>query len=156
MDKLFIDSLNGVLHNPNGTPLANLLNFLSLVKEECGKGSWVGLYIYSKKDDVLLLGPFQGKEACLSIKPGKGVVGECFNKRAPIYIKDVSLIENYISCDAATKSEYVYPLINNKGQVVAIFDIDSSELDGLNEKLLFLKKCAELLNGIIEEIEDFI
>lgn len=156
MDDIYVDPYYKIMDTTDGSFLGRLLNLLSLAKEECGEGSWVGLYIYDEYRNLLLLGPFQGKEACLQIKPGKGVVGECFNKRVPIYVKDVSTLTNYISCDAATKSEYVYPIMNKRGNVSAVFDVDSPELDGLKDKLPFLEKLGNILKIYHEEIFDLV
>lgn len=141
--KLSIDEISLTLKNSNGTPLANLLNALSLAKEVLGEGSWVGFYLYSKEKKKLLLGPFQGKEACLSIEPGKGVVGSCFSSQEEIYVPDVKLLANYICCDPEARSEFVYPLKDEDGYVYAVFDVDSAEIDGLKDFLPFLRHFAE-------------
>lgn len=138
-----IDEISVTLNDQNGTPLANILNSLSLVKSMLGKDSWVGFYLYSKDRKKLLLGPFQGTEACLSIEPNKGVVGACFSSKGEIYVPDVNLLENYICCDPIAKSEFVYPLFDEIGEVYAVFDVDSPEIDGLKDFLPFLREFAE-------------
>lgn len=144
---LSIDQISITLNDSNGAPLANLLNALSLLKEELGKGSWVGFYIYSEEREKLLLGPFQGKEACLAIEPEKGVVGSCFSSQEEIYVPDVNLLENYICCDPSSRSEFVYPLIDDEGNVFAVFDVDSPKIDGLKDFLPFLRKFAEAVKA---------
>lgn len=143
----FIDGILNTLNDTNGTSLSNLLNALSLAKEKLGEGSWVGFYIYSKEKKKLLLGPFQGKEACLLIEPGKGVVGSCFSSKEEIYVPDVNLLTNYISCDPLTQSEFVYPLKDDDGNVYAIFDVDSDKQDGLKDFLPFLREFAEAVKA---------
>jgi len=143
MDIAIIDSLTSEL-NGSGNFLAKLLNSLSLVREALGQGAWVGLYVYDGKDNVLNLGPFQGTPACESIKPGKGVVGTCYAAKRPMYVPDVSLFPGYISCDSKTQSEAVFPIIY-QDQVIAVFDIDSNEKDGLKNDLEILSKIAFLI-----------
>ena len=125
-------------------PLIKLLNSLAMVRKELGEGAWVGFYVYSKKDDALLLGPFQGSPACERIAIGKGVVGASFLEKEDIYVKDVHDFPGYISCDAGAKSEAVFYY------ETAIFDIDSSMLDGLNPiDLEILKEIGQLLYPLL-------
>lgn len=138
-----IDEILLSLKDPNGTPLGNILNSLSLLKESLGEGVWVGFYIYSKERKKLLLGPFEGSEACLSIEPNRGVVGSSFASQKEIYVPDVNQLTNYICCDYRTRSEFVYPLKNDAGEIYAIFDIDSPKLDGLKDFLPILREYAE-------------
>lgn len=144
-----IDEILMGLKDPNGTPLANLLNSISMVKETLGEGSWVGFYLYSENNGRLLLGPFQGKEACLSIQPGRGVVGTCFSSKSEIYVPNVNLFSNYISCDPLTRSEFVFPLMDEEGNVYAIFDVDSDKEDGLKDFLPFLREFAKAVNSTL-------
>jgi L-methionine (R)-S-oxide reductase len=143
MDKQIIASINGAL-NGEGNFLAKLLNSLSLVKESLGEGSWVGLYVYDDKTNQLNLGPFQGSPACMSIRPGKGVVGTSYAAKKPMYVPNVALFPGYISCDSRVRSEAVFPIVYNK-QVVAIFDVDSMQEDGLKADLGILSQIATLL-----------
>lgn len=145
MEQSFIDQVFIELQNPNGSPLGNILNALSLIKEMVGDGSWVGIYLYDEGSEVLRLGPFQGKEACVLIKPHKGLVGECFCRNEEIYAPDVNLQSNYISCDPSTLSEYVCPLQKADGSPFGVFDIDSPKLDGLKELIPILKTISEVL-----------
>lgn len=147
MNLSFIDQLNRELNNESGTPLANTLNVLSMIKQTIGEGAWVGLYIYDESIKALRLGPFQGKEACLLIKPKRGLVGLCFSRNEEIYAPNVNELTNYISCDPLTLSEFVFPLRKDNGDVFAVFDIDSPKIDGLSDFLPFLKECAKTLNS---------
>jgi L-methionine (R)-S-oxide reductase len=143
MNKEIIDSISSEL-NGSGNFLAKLLNSLSLVKEALGEGAWVGLYVYDEKENVLNLGPFQGSPACESIKPGKGVVGTCYAAKRPMYVPDVALFPGYISCDSKVKSEAVFPIVY-QDQVIAVFDVDSMQKDGLKNDLEILSKVASLI-----------
>lgn len=142
MEKSIVDSVRQEL-NGSGNYLAKLLNALSLVKESLGEGAWVGLYIYDEKDNILNLGPFQGSPACETIKPGKGVVGTCYAAKRAMYVDDVHRFPGYISCDNRVLSEAVYPLMY-QDQVIAVFDIDSCQLDGLKNDLEILSEIANL------------
>lgn len=143
MDKEIIASLLSTM-NGEGNFLAKLLNMLSLVKESLGEGSWVGLYVYDEKTNQLNLGPFQGSPACVTIRPGKGVVGTSYAAKKPMYIPDVSLFPGYISCDSRVQSEAVFPIVYHE-QVVAIFDVDSMAKDGLKDDLGILSQIAALI-----------
>jgi len=124
-------------------PLSKLNNALALLKEELGENSWVGLYLFDEKKNVLFLGPFQGSPACEEIKPGKGVVGTCYAAKRPLYIDDVKKFPGYIACDSKTKSEAVFPLKLGE-DVIGVFDIDSPKLDGLKDDLKILEEASSL------------
>jgi GAF domain-containing protein len=123
--------------------LSKLNNALALLKEELGENSWVGLYLFDEKKNVLFLGPFQGSPACEEIKPGKGVVGTCYAAKRPLYIDDVKKFPGYIACDSKTKSEAVFPLKLGE-DVIGVFDIDSPKLDGLKDDLKILEEASSL------------
>ena len=105
-----------------------LFNLLSMTKQELGEGSWVGLYLF--RDGILYLGPFQGTPACEKILPGKGVVGECFQKQIPVSVEDVVSYPNYICCDSSAVSEICLPLPNKAG----VLDIDLPYSHRFNEE----------------------
>lgn len=149
MDNTILDSIKNEL-NGSGSSLAKLLNTLALVKEALGEGSWVGLYVYQEETNTLNLGPFQGSPACESIKPGKGVVGSSYAAKRAMYVADVSKFPGYISCDSRVKSEAVYPIIYNE-QVIAVFDVDSPNLDGLKNDSAVLDQVALLLGEFSPE-----
>ena len=123
--------------------LSKLNNALALLKEELGENSWVGLYLFDEKKNVLFLGPFQGSPACEEIKPGKGVVGTCYAAKRPLYIDDVKKFPGYIACDSKTKSEAVFPLKLGE-DVIGVFDIVSPKLDGLKDDLKILEEASSL------------
>ena len=84
--------------------------------------NWVGFYLV--KDDNLLLGPFQGKVACVNIEKGKGVCGTAYEKDETIVVDDVHKFEGHIACDSASNSEIVIP-IHSDNEVIGVLDIDS-------------------------------
>ena len=85
--------------------------------------NWAGFY-FLKSDDELVLGPFQGKPACVRITVGRGVCGTAVEKRQSILVEDVHAFPGHIACDAASRSELVVPLLQD-GRVVGVIDLDS-------------------------------
>jgi len=105
--------------------IANLANISAVLKEQF-QWLWVGFYI--RKDDELVLGPFQGPVACTRIAMGKGVCGSTAEKRETIIVPDVDQFPGHIACSSASRSEIVVPLVV-KGETVLVLDVDSIELD---------------------------
>lgn len=105
--------------------IANLANISAVLMEQF-KWLWVGFYI--RKDDELVLGPFQGPVACTRIAMGKGVCGSTAEKRETIIVPDVDQFPGHIACSSASRSEIVVPLVVN-GETVLVLDVDSTELD---------------------------
>ncbi len=109
--------------------IANMANITAALKETFG-WLWVGFYLVKK--DQLVLGPFQGPIACTRIGYGKGVCGTSWREKKTIIVPDVDEFPGHIACSSASRSEIVVPLIRNK-EVLAILDIDSSELDQFDQ-----------------------
>ena len=98
---------------------------------------WVGFYLV--ENEKLILGPFQGPLACTEIKFGKGVCGTAWSRGETIIVKDVHQFPGHIACSSETNSEIVLPVIDSKGRVVAVLDIDSTEFsyfDNIDQKYL--------------------
>eukprot|EP01088_Endostelium_zonatum_P004162 TRINITY_DN15381_c0_g1_i1.p1 TRINITY_DN15381_c0_g1~~TRINITY_DN15381_c0_g1_i1.p1 ORF type:complete len:186 (-),score=36.21 TRINITY_DN15381_c0_g1_i1:16-573(-) len=96
--------------------------------------NWVGLYRVNKNvQNQLILGPFQGKIACVKIAKGKGVCGTCWSRGTTVLVPNVHEFPGHIECDSVSESEIVLPIIVNN-QVVAVLDIDSPVLNGLNNE----------------------
>ena len=125
--------------------IANLSNVSALLNTELTDINWVGFYLL--KDDKLILGPFQGKPACVTISLGKGVCGTAVSTDSLQLVKDVHAFPGHIACDSASNSEIVLPLHDKSDKVVAVLDIDSptlgrfSEADG--EGILLLQPVLE-------------
>src|SRR5439155_22181531 len=81
------------------------------------------------KGGELVLGPFQGRPACVRIAFGRGVVGTAAEKRTTIRVADVNEFPGHIVCDAASKSEIVVPLVSDDSHLLGVLDVDSPELD---------------------------
>ncbi len=105
--------------------IANLSNVSALLNEYLADINWVGFYIM--RDGELVLGPFQGKVACIRIPVGRGVCGTAAATKATQRIDDVHAFPGHIACDSASNSELVVPVIVNDN-VVAVLDIDSPKL----------------------------
>lgn len=109
---------------------ANLANISALLNMNLDNINWVGFYLL--KDNQLVLGPFQGKVACVRIDLDKGVCGKAFSTNSIQRIADVHEFPGHIACDAASQSEIVVP-INHNGNTVAVLDIDSPITNRFNE-----------------------
>jgi len=124
-----------------------LSNASALINESMKDLNWAGFYLV--KDGALLLGPFQGKIACVNIAKGKGVCGTAFEKDETQLVKNVHEFPGHIACDSASNSEIVVPIHQN-GEVIAVLDIDSPLLERFDETdkeglEAFVKKLEELI-----------
>lgn len=104
--------------------IANLSNASALLFEELKDINWAGFYLWDQTDEELILGPFQGKVACIRIENGKGVCGTAFKTGETIVVPDVHEFPGHIACDAASESEIVIPLIKD-GKKIGVLDIDA-------------------------------
>jgi GAF domain-containing protein len=102
--------------------VANTANMAALLYNGLPEVNWAGVYF--ARNSELVLGPFQGKPACVRIAWGNGVVGTAAARAAAIIVPDVDQFPGHIACDAASRSELVVPLVA-RGRVVAILDLDS-------------------------------
>ncbi len=106
--------------------LANLANTSALLFSELRDVNWVGFYLCEGSE--LVLGPFQGKPACVRIPLGKGVCGTAADQRRVIVVPDVHEFPGHIACDASSRSEVVIPMIIPDGTLVGVLDVDSPVL----------------------------
>ncbi|MCJ8295905.1 MAG: GAF domain-containing protein [Colwellia sp.] len=111
--------------------IANMANISALLFECLADVNWVGFYRLI--DDELVLGPFQGKVACIRIPVGKGVCGTCVSTGDVQRIADVHQFDGHIACDASSNAELVVP-VKVAGKVVAILDIDSTAFGRFDEQ----------------------
>ena len=102
--------------------VANLANASALLWEHLDTINWAGFYMM--EEGALVLGPFQGKTACIRIPVGKGVCGTAVAENATQLVPDVHLFPGHIACDCASNSEIVVPIRKN-GEVIGVLDIDS-------------------------------
>ena len=127
--------------------IANLSNASALLNMELTDINWVGFYLLYESE--LILGPFQGKPACVTIPVGKGVCGTAVFTDSIQLVKDVHEFPGHIACDSASKSEIVMPLHDNSGNTVAVLDIDSPTTGRFTEAD---KKGILLLQPVLEEL----
>lgn len=102
--------------------IANLSNASALLNESMSDINWLGFYLI--KQNELLLGPFQGKPACVHIPIGKGVCGTAVSEAKVLRIDDVNEFPGHIACDAMSQSEIVLPIYQN-GEIMGVLDIDA-------------------------------
>ena len=103
-------------------PISNLANVSALLWQEFPNINWAGFYMMD--DGALVLGPFQGKTACIRIPVGKGVCGTAVAENATQLVPDVHLFPGHIASDCASNSEIVVP-IRKGGEVIGVLDVDS-------------------------------
>lgn len=111
--------------------VAALSNISALVMDTLPNLNWAGFYLM--RGGRLVVGPFQGKPACIHIDPGKGVCGTAVSRNETIAVPDVHLFPGHIACDSASESEIVIPVREN-GQVRAVMDIDSPVKNRFSEE----------------------
>ncbi len=116
--------LQGLVHGESDW-IANTANFSSLIFCTMPGLNWAGFY-FLKTEDELVLGPFQGKPACIRIKKGRGVCGSTVVKGEPIVVPDVHAFPGHIACDANSRAELVVPVFS-KGEIIGVFDLDSPQ-----------------------------
>lgn len=123
--------------------IANLANITAALKQTFDF-FWVGFYLV--KEDMLVLGPFQGPIACTRIQYGKGVCGTAWQERQTPVVPDVEQFPGHIACSSDSKSEIVVPILKGE-KVIAVLDIDSNTLNTFDEIDAFYleKACKEII-----------
>ena len=124
-------------------PIANMANAAALLWQCMDTINWAGFYLL--ENDTLVLGPFQGKPACIEIPVGKGVCGTAVAAGKTIRVDDVHAFPGHIACDCDSRSEIVIPLRKN-GRILGVLDIDSPVLGRFtSEDQIGLELFAEVL-----------
>ena len=106
--------------------VANAANFAALVFHALPDINWCGFYFLDGAE--LVVGPFQGKPACIRIALGRGVCGIAAERRTTQVVADVNAHPNHIFCDGASRSEIVVPLVRADGTLLGVWDVDSPSL----------------------------
>src|SRR5579862_9688541 len=119
------EELGGLLGGENDF-VANAANTAALIFDALPDLNWAGFYFL--KDSELVVGPFQGKPACVRIALGKGVCGTAAVERKTLIVPDVEAFPGHIACDAASRSEIVVPLIAGR-ELLGVLDLDSPKLE---------------------------
>jgi GAF domain-containing protein len=131
---------------PNFIPV--LSNASALIFENLEELNWAGFYLMNKGS--LLLGPFQGKTACIRIPLGKGVCGTAAEKDETVVVKDVHEFPGHIACDSASNSEIVVP-IHSEGKIVGVLDLDSTKFGRFSDAdKQGLEAFVKTLESVIE------
>jgi L-methionine (R)-S-oxide reductase len=123
------EELTGLLRGESDL-VANAANTAALVFDALPDLNWAGFYFL--KEGELVVGPFQGKPACVRIALGKGVCGTAAAQRKTIVVPDVDAFPGHIACDAASRSEIVVPLLAGD-ELLGVLDIDSPRLARFND-----------------------
>ncbi|MBQ4591320.1 MAG: GAF domain-containing protein [Clostridia bacterium] len=118
--------IGGVPH-----PIANLANASALLFQTLDGLNWAGFYLM--ENGILVLGPFQGKTACIEIPVGKGVCGTAVARGETVLVKNVHEFPGHIACDSASNSEIVVPVHKN-GEIIGVLDIDSPLIGRFTEE----------------------
>ncbi len=125
--------------------IANLANAAALLFNSLPDLNWAGFYLL--KDGELVVGPFQGKPACVRIAMGKGVCGTAAQRRSTVMVANVHEFAGHIACDAASNSEIVVPMIR-EGELLGVLDIDSPKFERFDEQdQAGLEKFVRILLG---------
>jgi L-methionine (R)-S-oxide reductase len=115
------DQARGLLHGERDR-IANAANFAALVYHALGDLNWAGFYFFDGNE--LVVGPFQGKPACVRIALGAGVCGTAATTRQTQVVRDVDAFPGHIACDSASRSEIVVPLFDGE-HLIGVWDVDS-------------------------------
>ena len=118
------EQARGLLHGERDR-IANAANFAALVYQALPDLNWAGFYFFDGNE--LVVGPFQGKPACVRIALGKGVCGTAAATRKTQVVRDVHAFAGHIACDAASQSEIVVPVYAGD-QLIGVWDVDSPKL----------------------------
>jgi len=125
-------------------PVANLANASAVLMESLPHLNWAGFYLF--KGEELVLGPFQGKPACVRIRPERGVCGAAFTRNETVRVQNVHEFPGHIACDSASNSEIVIPLRKADGTPFGVLDIDSPEFSRFTEEdQLGLEAAARII-----------
>ena len=136
------------LAEASGDMVAIMANASAILFDAMPDINWAGFYIV--KDDALIVGPFQGKVACVRIERGRGVCGTSWAEDATMLVPDVHAFPGHIACDSASNSEIVIP-IHASGEVIAVLDIDSPNLNRFSKQdKLGLEEFVCVLESVIK------
>lgn len=139
---IIVAQLSAVTEGEQDT-IANLSNASAVLNMNLPELNWVGFYLV--RESGLVLGPFQGKPACIRIAFGKGVCGTAAASDATQVVPDVHTFPGHIACDGDSRSEIVIPM-HHMGRLVAVLDIDSPVPDRFSqEDKIGLEQCVNVL-----------
>lgn len=138
-----VPQIKGLL-SAESDQIANMANLVAALKMTF-EWLWVGFYIV--RGNQLVLGPFQGPIACTRINYGKGVCGTSWQTATIQVVPDVEQFPGHIACSSLSKSEIVLPVFNHDGEIIAVLDVDSEELNHFDEvDAKYLAEIVKLIN----------
>ena len=150
-DQLYAELIEAADALTTGEPdaIANMANVAALLWETLPELNWAGFY--RNVGGELVLGPFQGRPACIRIPFGKGVCGTAASSRTPQCVADVNVFPGHIACDAVSRSELVVPIVKND-VLLGVLDLDSpvpGRFDSID-----LERILELVRRISDRLGD--
>jgi L-methionine (R)-S-oxide reductase len=125
--------------------LANMATISAILHHKMEYFFWTGFYRLI--DGQLIVGPYQGPVACIKLAKDKGVCWAAINKAKSFVVADVEQFPEHIACDSRSKSEVVVPVKNSAGEIIAVMDVDSKDLNSFDEI------DAEMLEQIVSLLE---
>ena len=124
--------------------IANSANVSSLLYHSLPEINWAGFYFM--RNGELVVGPFQGKPACVRIEVGRGVCGTAARNKETVVVRNVHEFPGHIACDSRSRSEIVVPLKDKGGNITGVFDIDSKDIGSFDETdQVWLERIVGLL-----------
>jgi GAF domain-containing protein len=129
-DDLLLQARGLMLDEPD--LIANAANFSALIFNSLPDVNWAGFYLFDGNE--LVVGPFQGKPACIRIALGRGVCGTAAQDRQTQLVRDVHAFDGHIACDVASQSEIVVPLVKADGSLLGVWDVDSPLIDRFDDE----------------------
>lgn len=127
--KELLSSIKALIEGVN-SPISNYANVSAAIFDALPNVNWAGFYFL--KENKLILGPFQGKPACVQIPLGKGVCGTAMSKAQTLIVPNVYIFPGHIACDSSSRSEIVIPIVKD-GIKIGVLDIDSPKINCFNE-----------------------
>lgn len=126
-----LQQAQGLMHGETNA-IANAANFAALVYDAVPDLNWAGFYLYDGTE--LVVGPFQGKPACIRIALGRGVCGTAAQTLQTQVVRDVHDFDGHIACDAASNAEIVVPLTRADGSLFGVWDVDSPTVSRFDDE----------------------
>ncbi len=125
-------------------PIARMASICAVLHHKMDHYFWTGFYIL--KNDKLIVGPYQGPVACQELEKGKGVCWAAVSSGAPVVVTDVHAFPGHVSCASRSKSEITLPVFNKEGEIKAVFDVDSDQLNSFTDTdRTVLEKVLDLI-----------
>jgi len=113
-------------------PIARMATICAILHHKMDYYFWTGFYLL-KPSGKLVVGPYQGPVACQELEPHKGVCWAAVDRAEPVVVADVHDFPGHIGCDSRSQSEITLPVRDAKGNIVAVFDVDSDRLESFSE-----------------------